>query len=209
MTKGPFPLRVAKNDEQQKAALVSPRETARSPVDEEQFGRDIIFIKERAGDIRPWGSFLYKNAPYLWLHLLPLAGYGAALMASRHRQRLKSDVRYARKLLAPRKAASGIRKARGYFGQGRQQEFFDAIFETLQEYFGDRFHLPSGGITLNVVEEALQGRNVSPEALEKVRSLFRECDRARYSGTQVESGERVKIVKALEETIDYFQRSRV
>ena len=87
-------------------------------------------------------------------------------------RRLKTDLRYARKLSAPRKARAGLNKAGNYLSQGRNKEFYDTLFQSLQEYLGDRFHLPSQAITIDIIDGVLKPKGASIETLNKLRDIF-------------------------------------
>lgn len=75
--------------------------------------------------------------------------------------------------LRPKKARAGIKKARGLLAKGDKQGFYDVVFETLQEYLGDKFHLPSKGITVNVIDDILKDEVIDKEALDKLKDIFR------------------------------------
>ncbi|MDP2904710.1 MAG: hypothetical protein Q8O22_00220, partial [Candidatus Omnitrophota bacterium] len=123
-------------------------------------------------------------------------------------KRLKTDVKYARLLLAPRKAKAGIRRSTGLLEKGDVQGFYDALFETLQEYLGDKFHLPSKGITISVIDEQLKSRGVSVDALAVLKDIFSECDMARYAPGQLAKENMQNSLKKLEEVIDSLQRHK-
>src|SRR4030095_7660893 len=74
--------------------LGGPGKAAVAPA--ESLGRDIVFIKDSAGSSVPIGAQRCRS-PVFWLvQLVPLLLLGAAIALARHRERLGSDVRYAR-----------------------------------------------------------------------------------------------------------------
>ena len=124
------------------------------------------------------------------------------------KKRLKTDLRYARGLLAPRKAKAGIRQAKKYLDKAEVQKFYDTLFATMQEYLGDKFHLSSKGITISVIDEHLRKDGIAEEALAKLRDVFRECDMVRYASSQLTQANMRDSLYKLEEVIDYFQRRK-
>src|SRR6185369_6326800 len=64
------------------------------PTRPETLGRDIVFIKDAPGTLRPIGSRPY-HAPLWWLvQLLPVAAFAGASAWARQQRRLTGDVRY-------------------------------------------------------------------------------------------------------------------
>jgi len=209
ITKGPFPIKVIKPEKEEEQKVVESKQEQARPLGEEKLGRDIIYIKETAGELRKKGEYLYKNKIFLGFQILPLLFYLLTAAVQARNRKLKTDVKYARQLLAPHKARAGIRRAKNYLNKGNIQEFYDTLFEILQEYLGDKFHLPSKGITISIIDEQLRNMPVSEEALAKLRDIFRECDMVRYAASQLTGENMQNSLRKLEEVIDYFQRNKV
>jgi hypothetical protein len=83
------------------------------------------------------------------------------------------------------------------------------LFETLQGYLGDRFHLASKSITAGIIDDILKPRNVSPDVQDKVNGIFRDCDLARYAPSGFVADQMQKSLSDLEDVIDYLQRNKV
>ena len=96
----------------------------------------------------------------------------------------------------------------GLLGSEEPGEFFNAVFKALQEYLGDKFHLPTAGITSNIIEK-LKSRNINQEILDKIRDCFNICDIARYAPSTITKVQMLKTFKLLQEIIDRFQKTRV
>jgi hypothetical protein len=177
-------------------------------VKEEKLGRDIIYIKDNPGRIRKKNDYLYNNKIFLGFQVIPLLLYLITALVYAKKQRLKTDLRYARGLLAPRKARAGILQARKYLDKAEARKFCDILFLTMQEYLGDKFHLSSKGITISVIDEHLRKEGVTEEVLAKLRDIFKECDMVRYASSQMSRENMRDSLKKLEEVIDYLQRKR-
>ncbi len=171
-------------------------------------GTDIIYIKEDIGKILAKEKHFYNNRGFLMLQLLPLMLFGAAVIFQRRRERLSTDISYARKLRAPKIAREKIKKAKEYLTQAKTAEFYDQIFKTLQEYIGHRFNRPSKGITAEVVEELILNKGLNTEAASKLKRCFAECDTARYAPAQLDTAAMEQTLGVLEEVIDYLERNK-
>jgi len=82
------------------------------------------------------------------------------------------------------------------------------VFKALQEYLGDKFHLPTAGITGNVVEE-LRHRGVDLEILDKLKECFTACDMARYTTSGLDKEKMQETLKLFEEIVDRLERQKV
>jgi hypothetical protein len=125
------------------------------------------------------------------------------------RQKLRTDLRYARRLRAPAKAKKGLREIGRLLAEGKTEAFFDAVFKTLREYLADRFHLPAGGITALTIEETAKEKGIASEILDKIRRIFADCDMARYAPGQFGQKQLADIFQALKEVIDDLEKQKV
>jgi hypothetical protein len=80
----------------------------------------------------------------VWIFVALL--YGAVHVSTRGKGGYRLYA-FAGKLNAPKAARRGIAAARQYCSAGRQAEFFDAVFTTMREYLGHKYHLPVKGLT--------------------------------------------------------------
>lgn len=205
VVKGPFPLKVLKSQGQESKIIglqeFIPEKRA------EQFGRDIVFIKERSDAFRPVGKRLYDNI------FIRLSGIGVVALwvllyvVYRETHRLRTDQVYARRLRAPKKAQAGMLSAKALIQKGREKEFYDVIFKTLQEYLGDKFHLSSSGLTFVAVDEVLSSQGIAPEMIGRIKVIFEDCDMVRYASASFDAGKMRGSLESLEKVIDHLERN--
>jgi hypothetical protein len=209
ITRGPFPIRIIKPEKEEQLKITEARLPGQSWIKEEKLGRDIIYIKDNPGQLRKKGEYLYNNKTFLGFAVIPLLFYLLVAWMYTRKRKLAMDVKYARQLLAPRKAKTGIFRARGFLEKGSVGEFYDTLFDVLQEYLGNKFHLPSKGITISIVDEQLKDKSISKEILAKLRDIFSECDMVRYAASQLTKENMQNALRSLEEVIDYLQRNKI
>lgn len=185
-----------------------PEEGAAMFRKREIIGRDIIYIKDLPGRLTPKGRFLCQNRLFIAVQFLPVLAIISILIFQKRKERLQTDIRYARKLRAPRKAKKNLAQMQRLLDSKELDKFFDAVFKTLQEYLGDKFHLPTLGITSNVVEE-LSSRNIDRDIIDMLRECFNGCDRARYAPSSITKEEMYNTFKLLHEIIDRIEGIRV
>ena len=210
IARGPFPITIIKPEKEEESKIVENKQvTSALPVKDEKLGRDIIYIKDSTGHLKKKNEYLYMNKIFLGFQVIPFLFYLVTTLIYARKQRLKTDLKYARGLLAPRKAKSGIRQAKKYLDKSDAANFYDSLFLTLQGYLGDKFHLSSKGITISVIDEHLREDGVAEEVLSKLRDIFRECDMVRYASSQLTQANMRNSLKSLEEVIDYLQRRKI
>jgi len=209
ITKGPFPIRVEKPEREEKITIVS-NQHPQSPLvfEDGPLGRDIVYIKTLPGAFFKKGRFLFNNSPFLLMHLAFLLVFLCVFLYEKRKRKLKDDPRFARRLCAPKKAREYLLKARQYCSKNDTKMFYDTVFQLLQEYLGDKFHLPSQGITMSVVDEVLKSKGVDEAALDMLRGIFKECDAARYSPGALGKDAMLDTLRKLEEILMFFQKDK-
>jgi hypothetical protein len=185
--------------------MESPVSAAR-PLGKEKFGRDIIYIKELPGEFRRKGQYFYKSVLFIFLHILPVLAFVSAWIMQKRRERLSTDLGYARRLLAPKKAKKGLQEAEHFLRQNSPAEFYDALFRTVREYIGNRCHVPAGGITSDVAVEVLKEKAVDQDLLTRLKNVISECDMARYAPSELDSPRMENALREVKEIIDYLER---
>ncbi|MFH1996928.1 MAG: BatD family protein [Candidatus Omnitrophota bacterium] len=183
------------------AALVKPRD--------EVLGSDIVYIKDSPGVLRPKRKPLYANRIFLLFQVVPLVLLIALITAHSRFERLRKDTRYARSLRAPKEAERGVNRARRFLREKKAELFYDAIFKTLQGYLGNRLHLPSAGITSQIIDDIFRPKGVDDDIVVKLGQLFSDCDMARYAPSKLDEKSLDLTLRNLEEIIRYFERHKI
>ena len=210
VTRGPIPIKVNPLPEGEELKVFGgSTEMAETVRKKENLGRDIIYIKDYPGTVQRKGRSLFKNKLFDAIHLLPLIAIICLLVFQKRKERLQSDVRYARRLRAPRKAKKNLSALRGVLSSGEQAKFFDVAFKTLQEYLGDKLHLSSSSITSSVVESELVPRNIDKGTLDKINNCFNYCDLARYAPSRITKEQMNETFDLLEQIIDTLERAKL
>jgi hypothetical protein len=206
LSKGPFPITVTRPD--RKEALTIMGGPSQKTYIKETLGRDIIYIKEFPGNMKKKNAYLYRNPMFLLLQVVPVLLFTVIMTFKKRRDRLSTDIGYARRLKAPRKAGKGIKAAEQYLHNNMTRDFYDSIFRTLREYIGNRFHLATGGITVDDVEHVLKKYNIEASVMDKIKNIFAECDMARYAPAELDAEKRENTLRELKETIDFLERNK-
>ena len=205
ITKGPVPITVTPLPAGEELKIYEGPLSAGGLRRDEILGRDIIYIKSKTGGVAPIDEYICDSRIFRAVLFLPILAVITGFFVQRRMDRLSSDIGYARRIHAPRKARSNLAKVRRLLESDEGGRFYDAVFVTLREYLGDKYHLASAGITVDVVDE-LKSRNVNSEALDKIRRCLEGCDMARYAPSGITRGTMKEMFMLLTEIIDRLER---
>jgi len=121
--------------------------------------------------------------------------------------RLKTDLRFARRMKAPQYARQGLTEARRHLDQGAAKEFYDTLFKTMQQYLGNRFHLASGTVEFETIQNIAAEKPQAGTILPKVKKVFAACELVRYASVSGERQEMLAVYEEAEEAIDLIERN--
>jgi hypothetical protein len=137
----------------------------------------------------------------LWALLAPPLAYGAALVATRRRRRLRHDLAFARARGARRAWRARLAEAHRARAHGARSHddasFFDALARAVGGYVADRLNLGQGELTAADIA-ALTGEGRLPEAVgTSASAILERCDAARFAPHEVgDDGKRRLLAEA-------------
>lgn len=161
--------------------------------------KDICYIKTAPVNLRPRDAFLYKNKIFFMINALPLLFLTFLYIYGLHRERLRTDIGYARSRRARRLASKRLRQAKGIMSKQNVKEFYAEIYRAVIEYIADKLNIPHASITKDTLEERLKEKGASGEIVEKLKDLFDICDMARFASGRFTKED---MHKSLEEASD-------
>jgi len=112
--------------------------------------------------------------------LVPPAAFTIFVRIHRHRQRLKLDTAYKRRLGAYRQAEERLnRLASGR--NGSDKEYVRELSQIVRAYIGDKLNLKGTAFTSSEVEEQLRHRNFEDEHIASTRRILEKYEALQYS----------------------------
>ena len=175
-------------------------------VYKEEIGKDILFIKDSPGQLRKANRYLYRSGWFLFAVVCSIIVFVALCVFSLRKERLKSDIVYARRLHAPRKAKKGIEESKRLMQEGRQKEFYDRLSKTLQEYLGDKFHLTAGTLNPQTMRRLADEGRMDDGMWQRIKHVMDECDAIRFSPVGADKERMKTSFEEVREIIDYLER---
>ncbi len=151
-------------------------------------GEDIRFIKESAEYYRV-GQRLYRNWFYLFSYLIPLLALALAWQYNVYRNKMRGDIRLARRRKAGKIAAKHLSNARQELKQNNRGEFYRATTQALQGFVCDRLNIQISDFSLVEVENDLEKAGLGSDEISEYLTCLRESDFQRYSGSDPDAGQ--------------------
>ncbi|MEE3234096.1 MAG: BatD family protein [Candidatus Latescibacterota bacterium] len=174
-------------------------------ADIERVGRDIRYIKP---DLNQWmvPTVFYESQLFWLAQIFVPISFGILFGVNKHRQRLQGDLAYARRRRARGEALKQLEHVDKLLLSGDSNVYYAGVQHTLKEFLGDRFNVPSAGMTAEDCVRFLTNAEVPTELIEETRLLFSLCDDARFAQKKVSIQEMKRVRIQLEELIESLEQ---
>jgi hypothetical protein len=142
---------------------------------------DIRFIKVDNGSLRPRGQILLTSPIFLVVLALPLLVVLGGMIDVRKKNRLASDVGYARQRRAVSEAKKRLKKAEDLMA-GDEASFYAELSFAILQFIADKFNVSAHGLTSDGVRELLSCKEVNEELLNQTIAVLNDVDFGRFAG---------------------------
>ncbi|MFC1667534.1 BatD family protein [Candidatus Omnitrophota bacterium] len=204
----PIVINVTKSKEEpidEKGALLLPGLTKE---DVRLFKRDIAYIKTSLPGLKHSNAFLYRNKIFLVINILPIFLLAFLYIYERHRERVRTDLGYARSRRAKGLVSKRLKTAKKIMLKKNIKGFYAEIYKAAIEYIADKLNIPHASITKDVLERRLAEKGFSGETIEKLKSLFDVCDMARFASGRFTGQDMHKTLKEAIDIVSELERAR-
>ena len=183
-------------------AQASPTEMAQ--LSKQEIGKavkDIRYIKLSTSELEDQGDPLYKKPVFLLLQLIPLLAFAISWRYQKVREKLNSDIGYARQRRAHKSAKKRLKGAKKLISVKRSKEFYSEVARALLQYVGDKLNLPAYGLTKDQIESELSERGYKKEKIDNLVKVLELCDFARFAPGSSTEEEMKRFLSQAEEAI--------
>jgi len=165
--------------------------------------KDIRFIKTNFSDLSMKKTLILFRPAYFIINLVPVLLLAFVWISSRRKEKLQSDIGYARSRGAKKMARKRLGAARKLAGSDRPNEFYAEIRLAIFSYVADKLNISPHGMTGDSLLDILKTSGVGEELIEKAAQLLKNADFAQYSSAGVP---REKIMESLKDAEDILVR---
>ncbi|MCK4271011.1 protein BatD [bacterium] len=170
-------------------------------------GRDIRYIKPSTAAIKDEGGDLYSNRAFQILQIAPLLAIFAAILTRRRRDRIRTDVGYARWRGAYRQSRQGLRAAHRLMRSESSARFYSAMAKTLSNYLGDKLNISVGGITSQHLRDELVGRQMEEQLVQQILDCLHACDYSRFAPASSQLADMETMLKRVRDLISRLEKT--
>ncbi|MEA1927713.1 MAG: BatD family protein, partial [Candidatus Auribacterota bacterium] len=207
--KNPIPIKVGAAPDQGPVALI---EGAGSGPGRERImllEKDILYIKDSPGQLTEIGHFYYLQ-PTFWIIMIgSLLILAVVWRVQNRRDRLRSDLIYARQVGASRSARKRFKQARTFLNAGDSEEFYSEVHRAFNRYLGDKLGIPSGAVGSTVVPEKLSSAGVDVEIIKEVEACFSDFDLARFAHSSSDKNQMKAFLEQVEILIGRLEKTKL
>ncbi|HKK42477.1 MAG TPA: BatD family protein, partial [Bacteroidales bacterium] len=159
--------------------------------DVKYLGKDIRFIKTKAGNLSKTGKIIASQRSFYSLYALALIIFFVVLFLRREHIRRNSDLSLVRNRKAAKVAAKRLKSAELCLKNKEIDKFYEEILKAVWGYLSDKLNIPVSGLTRTNAIEALMEKGIEDERIELLNSILDTCEYARFapsgSGTEAEN----------------------
>lgn len=147
--------------------------------------KDIRYIKTDFSDLALKKPLIIFRPVYLAINVIPVFVLVFALISTRRRERLASDIRYARSSGAKKRARKRLATARKLVRSREPAKFYAEIRLAIFSYVADKLNISPHGLTSDMLLEIIKNSGAEEELLSAASSLLKRADFAQYSSVEV------------------------
>jgi hypothetical protein len=162
---------------------------------------DIRYIKADIGDLEPTGRLILFSPVYIVVNALPVLLVAGLVVARRRRERLASDVGYARSRAASRMARKRLAKAKSQAKVDTAKLFYAELSLALTSYVADKLNISPYGLTSQRIADLLREQAADDHLVDDTVRFVQECDFARFAPSSVTQETITRALKTAEDII--------
>ncbi|MDN3514272.1 MAG: BatD family protein [Candidatus Brocadia sp.] len=201
ITKEPIPIIVEAGEQEVPIQLTLSHDKV-FPVKQQAqiLTEDILPIMTNLSSLKNQGNRFYKNPIIIACLSIPAVLVVASFFLTRHKDRLTSDIGYARKRRAHAAAKKRLEGAQSALCRNLPGEFYSYLSKAMTDYLADKLNISPASATEDKVAALLRQRGVGDNAIEEVSHCLIDFDHRRFSkdgGTQDEMEHSLKIAEQL------------
>jgi len=171
--------------------------------------KDIRYIKIESGNLSLKQPLLITTPLYLILNGVPVLLFVLVWIGQKRKEKLSSDIGYARSRLARKLARKRLTAARKLANSGQTAKFYAEIRFALFAYIADKLNVSPHGLTGDKLLEIMKNSDIEEEIIGKTASLLRQADFAQYSSSNSAMEDVRQSLKSAEEILIKLEGSKI
>ncbi len=163
--------------------------------------KDIRYIKSDLGRTSAVGRIVLLSPLYLVVNGIPILLLAGTIAVRKRREKLATNVGYARSLQAGKKARKRLARARSLAKVEQGGEFYAELHLALTAYIADKLNISQYGLTTDRIKELLAERSADEALAGDLVGVLQQCDFARFAPSSITQEDIVTSLKTGEEVM--------
>lgn len=175
----PIPLQV--EGQSTATRIIRTAENGASATQPSATGIDITHLKTTAPRWRTAQDIAFTGTrAWVAIQTVPLLALVGSWWMSKRRHRLRTDQVHARRKQAPHSARRALAEAIRCLEKEPAPRFYEALWQVLVSYFGNRFNLAPGEVSAGEVGRRLLAGGWDLARVNEIARLFEACENSRF-----------------------------
>ncbi|MEA2031860.1 MAG: BatD family protein [candidate division Zixibacteria bacterium] len=147
--------------------------------------KDIRYIKDDLGETSHTGELVFTTPAYLIVNGLSVLMLAGMILVRRRREKLASDISYARSRYASKAAKKRLVRARSLSSPDKAGDFFSEVHLALISYIADKLNISPHGLTTDYLGDLLAKHSADEELIGDIVSVLQRCDFGKFAPTSI------------------------
>ncbi|RKX29563.1 MAG: hypothetical protein DRP47_01390, partial [Candidatus Zixiibacteriota bacterium] len=170
--------------------------------------RDIRYIKDDIGETTPIGRLIIRTPVFLMVNGLPILVLAGMILVRRRRERMASDISYARSRQASKAARKRLAQAKSLSSPNKAGDFFAEVHLALISYIADKLNVSPHGLTADNISELLAERSADEELIGDIGAILQRCDYGRFAPASTTQAEIEELLSTAEQIMIRLEEVR-
>jgi len=207
ITKEPIPIVVETGEQEVPIQLTLSHDKVQPAKQQAHLlTQDILPIMTNLSSLRNQGNRIYKN-PFIIACLSILAiVVVASFFISKNKERLQTDIGYARKRRAHSAARKRLEGAQSVLHQNLPTEFYSHLSRAMSDYLANKLNISPASASGDKVGTLLKQRGLGDDIIEEVSRCLTDFDHRRFSRDGGSRDEMEHSLKLAEQLITKLER---
>jgi hypothetical protein len=162
----------------------APAGSGVSKEDVRLLGQDIRFIAKATLPFRPLQEVLYARPWFLLAAAAPVLALFLAFFYERRREKLSTNIAYARSRKAGGMAQKQLAAAKKLLQKNDEKNFYAEVQRALMGFLGNKLNVAEAGFITDDVERMLAEKSVNAETIHQYLGCLHTCDFQRFAPAQ-------------------------
>lgn len=168
--------------------------------------QDILPIMTSVSSLENQGNQIYKNPILAGCLAIPGVVVIVSLFIIRHKEKLQTDIGYARNKRAHAFVRKRLAAAQTALSQHIPEDFYSSLSKAMSDYFADKLNISSANSTGDTVATLLRQKGVAVEIVKEVSDCMVDFDYRRFSKKEGSLEEMEQSLRYVEQLIARLEK---